>query len=298
MRVPVGDLEIEVDVLGDPSAPPLLMIMGLGAQLVYWPQGLCELLVASGLRVIRYDNRDVGLSSHLPHLGAPNVRRRLVRALVGLRVDSPYSLQDMARDGLGVLDALGIERAHVIGISMGGMIAQCLALLAPKRVLTLTSLSSSPQPINRVKLKALSVLLSTRPRTRDEGIDFGLRMFEALRGPRFPFDQEEHRRVAARAFDRAPPQPGASQRQLSAILAGGSRRTALKTLAVPTLVVHGTADPLIPVSAGRATARAIPNAKLHLIEGLGHHLPPGMWEELQGQLIAHVRDHTPVRAKA
>ena len=274
--------------MGDPSAPPLLLIMGLGAPMILWPEGFCELLVARGYRVIRFDNRDVGLSSGLTQLGVPRVRRLMVRALLGVPGRGPYSLGDMARDARGVLDALGVARAHVVGMSMGGMIAQRFAIDAPERVLSLTSISSTPRPVNFPNPRALGALLAPQPRTRDEAIERMMGVFDALRGQRFAFDEALHRDLAARVYDRAPPIPGGPARQLAAIMTSPARGPELRRLRAPTLVLHGTADPLVPVSAGRLTARLVPGSRLHLVEGMGHHLPPGAWDEVVGELGAHV----------
>lgn len=289
MKIAVGDVSLEVEELGSPSAPPLLLIMGLGSQLVHWPDPFCELLVDAGYRVVRFDNRDVGLSSSMARCGTPSVPSNALRSLCGLPVDAPYTLTDMAHDALGVLDALSIERAHVVGISMGGMIAQTLALLAPERVRTLTSLMSSPRAIFFPKPAALLKLVEPPGVGREAGVRRSLEVFETLRGPRFHFDPELHRALAERVYDRAPAHPGGCPRQLSAILASGSRVRALRGLRLPTLVVHGSADPLIPISAGKATARAIPAARFHRIEGLGHHLPPGVWPELVETVVEHLR---------
>jgi len=293
VQVPVGELSFEVEDLGDPSAPPLLLIMGLGAQLVHWPDPFCQLLVERGFRVIRFDNRDIGLSSGLVHRGFPRVKRLIGRALLGLPRQAPYRIADMARDAIGVLDGLGIERAHVVGASMGGMIAQRVAIDFPERVLSLTSLFSSPRAINLSKPRAIKVLLSPPPRDRASGIQRSMDVFNALRGPRFEFDEDLHRELAALVYDRAAPIQGGAARQLAAIMASPRRDAGLRQLQVPTLVIHGTADPLIPVRAGHLTARLVPGARLHLVEGMGHHLPPGAWEELTREITSHVRAQAP-----
>ncbi|MGE0708561.1 MAG: alpha/beta fold hydrolase [Planctomycetota bacterium] len=288
MQLDVGrGVRLEVEELGDPQGEPLLLIMGLGAQLLHWPTGLCELLAARGLRVIRFDNRDAGLSTPFQAQGTPDLPAAVWRMLVGLPVEAPYDLSDMARDALGVLDGLGIERAHVVGASMGGMIAQTVALQAPERTLSLCSMFSAAQPLFLARPRALRVLLRPAPRTREGAVERTMELFQVLRGTRFPFDVARHRELAEQAYDRAPAVPGAVARQLAAILKSGSRVRALRGLRVPTLCLHGTEDPLIPVGAGRATARAIPGARLHLIEGMGHHLPPGAWEEIAGALAGH-----------
>ncbi len=293
MQVHVGELSFEVEDLGDPSAPPLLLIMGLATQLIHWPDAFCQLLVERGFRVIRFDNRDAGLSSGLVHRGFPRVKRLIGRALLGLPRQAPYRIADMARDAIGVLDGLGIERAHVLGASMGGMIAQRVAIDFPERVLSLTSLFSSPRAINFSKPRALKVLLAPPPRDRVSGIQRTMEVFEALRGPRFEFDRELHLEFAAQIYDRAQPIQGGAARQLAAIMASPRRDAGLRQLRVPTLVLHGTADPLVPVRGGRLTAALVPGARLHLIEGMGHHLPPGAWEELAQEITSHARAHSP-----
>lgn len=293
MQIPVGELSLEVEDLGDPSAPPLLLIMGLGAQLIHWPDAFCQLLVERGFRVIRFDNRDIGLSSGLVHRGFPRVKSLIGRAILGLPRQAPYRIADMAQDAVGVLDGLGIERAHVVGASMGGMIAQRVAIDFPERVSSLTSLFSSPRAINLSQPRAIKVLLAPPPRDRVSGIVRNMEVFDALRGPRFAFDEELHREFAAQIYDRAPPVIGGAARQLAAIMASPRRDAGLRQLRTPTLVLHGTADPLVPVRAGRLTARLVPGARLHLIEGMGHHLPPGAWEELAREITHHARQHTP-----
>lgn len=270
--------------------------MGLGSQLIHWPDPFCDMLAEEGYRVVRFDNRDAGLSTGMAEHGAPSVPNNALRALLGLSVDAPYDLTDMAHDALGVLDALSIERAHVVGISMGGMIAQTLALLAPERVRTLTSLMSSPRAIFLPRPSALLKLVEPAGQGREAGVRRSMEVFETLRGPRFHFDPDLHRMLAERVYDRAPAHPGACPRQLSAILASGSRVRALRSLRLPTLVVHGSADPLIPFSAGKATARAIPAARFHGIAGLGHHLPPGVWPEMVGTILDHLRSPQEVPA--
>lgn len=287
-RACVNGIELEWEACGEPDAPPLVLVMGLGGQLIHWPQTFCELLAARGFRVIRFDNRDSGLSTRLREHGNPNPVPLLLRAVCKLPVPAPYRLSDMARDVVGLLDALGLRAAHVVGVSMGGMIAQVLALEHPHRLLSLTSLMSSPTGLVISRPRAAKVLLSRAQPGREGAIERTMDLFNALRGPRFAFDPEPHRALAARAYDRAPDRDG-FKRQLAAVLAAPNRTVALGSLRVPTLVVHGTADPLIPVKAGKATARAIPAARLHLVEGMGHHLPPGAWEELVSVMSEHAR---------
>ena len=284
-------IELAFEELGDPQGTPLVLVMGLGAQLIHWPDGFCERLAACGYRVIRYDNRDAGLSERLSHLGTPNVGSYVRRALVfGPRaVDPPYLVSDMARDLVGLLDGLGIERAHVVGMSMGGMIAQAAALQAPSRLLSLSSLSSTaggrghlPRP------RALRALIAKPADGEPAAIERGMKLFDALRGPRFEHDVEGCRELARRAYRRSH-FPEGFARQLAAVCGSPNRLPALRRLRLPTLVLHGTADPLIPVGAGKLVAAAVPGARLHLIEGWGHHLPAGVWSELVEVIDEHAR---------
>jgi pimeloyl-ACP methyl ester carboxylesterase len=288
-RLRSNGIELEYEERGNPSDPPLVLVMGLGAQMIHWPEGFCDRLADRGYRVIRFDNRDSGLSSGFEHLGDPNVGRALGRALVfgHQRVPAPYQIGDMARDLLGLLDGLGLDKAHVCGISMGGMIAQSAALRAPERLLSLTSLASTPGGRGYLpKARALKALLSKAEPTPEGAIERGLKIFDALRGPRFEFDADGCAKLAERAYHRAN-RPDGFARQFVAVCGSPSRRRALRQLRVPTLVMHGTADPLIPPAAGKATAEAIPGARLHMIEGMGHHLPSGAWSELVQVISEH-----------
>lgn len=289
-RVHANGIELEYDERGDPQATPLVLVMGLGAQMIHWPEGFCDGLARRGFRVIRFDNRDSGLSTCFDQAGVPQVGQAFTRAfLFGHEaVQAPYRVDDMARDLLGLLDALELERAHVCGISMGGMISQAAALLAPERVLSLTSMSSTPGGRYLPKPRALMALLGKSESNVEAAVERGMRLFDALRGPRFPFDREGCEEIARRAFLRAH-RPQGFARQFVAVCGSPSRGPSLRSLRVPTLVMHGTADPLIPVAAGRATAEAIPGARLHIIPGLGHHLPSGAWPEMLQVISEHAR---------
>jgi len=281
-------VELESESLGDPRDPAVVLVMGLGAQLIHWPTEFCDLLVARGLRVVRFDNRDAGLSTKLEGEGRPPIPRLIVRRVLGRSVEAPYAVDDMAEDLLGLLDALGIERAHLVGASMGGMIAQAAALARPDRVASLVSLMSGTGDLIVSRPRAVRALLAPAAPGREGAIERSMTLFEALRGPRFPLDADACRRIAGLAYDRAY-YPAGFPRQLAAVLAAPSRTRALASLeGLPTLVIHGTADPLVPASAGRATAKAIPGARLHLIEGMGHHLPLGAWPELTTAIAEHV----------
>jgi pimeloyl-ACP methyl ester carboxylesterase len=287
-RAEANGIEIEYESMG--TGEPLLLVMGIGAQLVMWPDGFCRMLADRGFRVIRFDNRDVGLSSKLHDARAPALRTMLLRGIMGLRVEAPYTLSDMADDTAGLLDALDIDRAHVVGVSLGGMIAQTMAIVHPTRLRTLVSIMSHTGSFWRAPAspRALRVLLSPPPRDAAEA---GQRYLEFLRatGSRgFPIDESAARARAARAFERCT-YPRGFIRQLAALVATGDRTAALRFVRTPTLVVHGTDDALIPPSGGKATARAIPGARLRLIQGMGHDLPEGAWPVLADAIAEHAR---------
>ena len=275
-RLRSNGIEIEYESRGE--GPPVVLIMGVGAQLLFWDERFCEMLAARGFRVIRFDNRDTGLSTRLDGAGVPDIRRLIPRFLLGRPLEVPYTLDDMADDVDGLLGGLGLESAHVVGASLGGMVAQTLALRHPGRVRTLTSIMSAPGGRRALlgKPRAILSLLKPPARGRSEAIERHVALFRVIGSPGFPFDEQAHRDLAARAYDRSFYPPGMA-RQMAAVLASGSRRRALAAVRVPTLVIHGSEDPLIPVSGGRATARAIPGARFMLVDGMGHDLPQGVW---------------------
>jgi pimeloyl-ACP methyl ester carboxylesterase len=279
-RIKTGDIEIAYQTLGDPSGPPLLLVMGLGMQLIHWDRELCEELAERGYYVIRFDNRDAGLSTMIDAPVPP-----IVRAMAGFHIDAPYLLRDMANDSFGLLDELGIERAHVMGVSMGGMIGQTMAMERPERVLSLTSIMSTTgeRRAGMPKLRVWSVLMRRAPSQREAFQDYFVRMFRIIGSPGFPQDEPRVRELAAATFDRAH-NPAGTARQLAAILASGDRTPGLRRLRVPTTVIHGRDDPLIPFRGGVATARAIPGAELVAIPGMGHDLPREIWPKLHGAL--------------
>jgi pimeloyl-ACP methyl ester carboxylesterase len=285
----IGDIDIHYESMGE--GPPLLLIMGLGMQMIAWPDELCDLLVEHGLRVIRFDNRDVGLSSKLDRLGKPPLRALVARGAMNLPIRAPYALADMARDAVGLLDALGIERAHVAGASMGGMIAQVMAIEHPRRVRSLTSLMSHPGDLRSklAKPAALRALLAPIPRVRAAAVAHTVEVLRALAGPGFPFEEPVVRALCERAQARSFHPPG-FLRQLAAVVASPSRVSALRKLRTPTLVLHGTHDPLVPPVAARTTARVIPGARLHWIHGMGHGLPSGAWPELAAVIAGHAHE--------
>jgi pimeloyl-ACP methyl ester carboxylesterase len=275
MRVSANGLSIEVDDAGPGRPPPLLLVMGLGMQLLGWHEDLVALLVARGFRVIRFDNRDIGLSEGFDHLGAPNIPLGALRHSLGLPVRSPYSVRDMADDALGVLDALGIVRAHVCGASLGGMIAQHLASAHPERVesLALMMTTTGSRRLPGPTLRARAALLS-RPRgtSLEARIDHSVRVFTTIGSPGFRPDPVWFRRRIAASFERAW-RPSGSPRQLLAVAADGDRTPLLARIVAPTLVIHGRQDPLIPVASGHDLVARIPGATGDFIDGMGHDLP-------------------------
>jgi pimeloyl-ACP methyl ester carboxylesterase len=272
-RAKVGELELVYETIGDPSDTALLLVMGLGMQLIHWDREFCEALAERGFHVIRFDNRDAGLSTKID-APVPNV----MRAMAGLRIRAPYLLSDMADDSFGLLDHLGIDRAHVAGVSMGGMIAQTMAIRRPERVLSLGSMLSTPgdRRVGTPKLRVWSVLMRRAPASRDAYIEYFVRVFRMIGSPGYPVDEKRLREQAAATYDRCH-HPAGTARQLGAVLASGSRTAALRRLDVPTVVIHGRNDPLVPFRAGVATARAIPGAELLAFPGMGHDLPRELW---------------------
>ena len=280
-------VEIAYEIFGVPEGRPLLLIMGLAAQMILWDDDLCAALASRGHRVIRFDNRDVGLSTKCVAAGMPDVAAAMQAALLGQRLDAPYTLWDMAADAVGLLDALGIAAVHVVGASLGGMIAQAMAIAHPTRVLSLTSIMSSTgdRSLPPARPEAAAVLLLPAPTDRAGNIARAVHVFRTIGSPGFPFDEARVRELAARSFDRCF-HPAGAARQLVAILASGSRKEALAAVAVPTLVIHGRDDPLIPVEAGLATARAVRGAELLVVDGMGHDLPRAVWPSIVDRISA------------
>ncbi len=272
---------IEIAYESQGNGPPILAIMGIGASLVHWPDDFISGLAGRGFRVICFDNRDVGLSSKFEAAGVPRVRKLMMKAMVGLSVTAPYTLADMADDAAGLLDALDIGRAHVMGVSMGGMIAQTLAITHPERVASLTSMMSTTGDRRYtvyIKPRAMSILMRPAPHSREESIERNVEFFKTV-GGRIEIDVEDIRLRAARSYDRCF-YPRGFARHLAAVFASGSRRQALTYLDVPTAVIHGNEDPLVPVQCGRATAKLIPGAKLRIVPRMGHYLPRAIWPDI------------------
>lgn len=272
-----GQIKVAYERFGDPEAPPVLLVMGLATQMLGWPDGFCRQLVDHGLHVIRFDNRDVGLSTHLQDGPTPDV----MAALSGDTSSAPYTLSDMAADTVGLLDALDLTSVHVVGASMGGMIAQVVAIEHPRRVRSLTSIMSSTgdRTVGQPTPEALGALLSPPAASREQAIDRTLQIFSVIGSPGFELDEAELRERAGLSYDRAHDPEGIA-RQLVAVLASGDRTAGLRSVNLPALVVHGANDPLVDVSGGRATAQATPDAELLVIEGMGHDLPRALWPEL------------------
>lgn len=286
MRAQSNGIEIEYDTFGSPSDPPMVLVMGLSMQMIAWNDRFCTELAARGFFVVRFDNRDVGLSTHLAHLPPPN----LGAILGGDRSAAPYSLEDMARDTVGLLDALEIETAHVVGLSMGGMIAQNVAIHHAPRVRSLASIMSTTgdPSVGQAQPAALLELLKPSPPERDAYLEYGLGVWRLLASPGFPFDEAATRDLVMRSFDRAYDPMGVA-RQIAAIASSRDRTPALAEVRVPTVVIHGADDPLISVTGGEATARAIPGAKLHVVPGMGHDLPRDVWPRVLDALTTNAR---------
>jgi pimeloyl-ACP methyl ester carboxylesterase len=287
MQVSANGVHIEVDIKGPDDGEPLLMIMGLGMQLIAWPDGLVEQLVAKGFRVIRFDNRDVGLSQSFDGLGVPNIPLAALLHTLRLPVKAPYQLADLARDAVGVLDALGIAKAHVCGASMGGMIAQHLGFAHAQRVksLTLMMTTSGHRSLPKESLKVRRAMLS-RPRPGatpeqkfENVLDHYVRLYGVIGSPGYPPEPSTLRERLARGIKRAF-RPQAVARQLVAIAADAHRAERLLRVSAPTLVIHGEHDALIPVAAAHDLARRIPGSRLEIIPGWGHDLPEALWPKL------------------
>jgi proline iminopeptidase len=285
-------IRIAFDTAGDPKAVPILLVHGLGMQLTAWPDEFVEGLVELGFYVIRFDNRDCGLSTKFEQAGAPNLALAWLKSKLGWRLRSAYRLEDMADDALGVLSALGVARAHVVGVSMGAMIGQILAARHPQRVLSLTSIMSSsgrrglPGPTPQAR-KAL-MRRPADPTDIDSILEQWVTLLRTIGSPSYPTPEKLLRRRVARSLRRSYC-PGGVLRQMMAVAAAGDRSELLRSIAVPTLVIHGAADPLVPLACGLDTAAQIPGARLEVIEGMGHDLPPQLIERLLALIDAHAR---------
>lgn len=290
-QVIANGIQIEYEIFGEKTNPAIVLIAGNGAQLNFWEPDFCELLVKSNLQVIRFDNRDVGLSTKFDAAGIPDMQRIYQEAQEGKPIKTAYTLEDMADDIAGLLDALHIKKAHICGASMGGAIAQVFAYRHPSRIYSLVSImSSTGNPNNpQISKETLAIVTAPPPNGRDAYIDYTLGMWKNLWSKGFPFEEERGRRYCEESYDRSF-YPQGAVRQNAALVANGDRRKHLSLLTVPTLVIHGTADLLFNVEAGKDTARTIPNAKLLLIEGMGHDMPKGTWETIVEAIASQVKD--------
>jgi len=279
-------IDIEYETFGAADAPPLLLIMGLACQMIAWDDEFCGMLAQRGHRVIRFDNRDIGLSTKTN--GDSNVLAAISAAIQGQPFTPPYTLSDMAADTVGLLDALDVRSAHIVGASLGGMIAQTIAIEHPARVRTLTSIMSTTgsRTLPTAKPEVTAVLMTPAPPDREGNIQRAINTFRTIGSPGFPFDEERVRRLAGRSYDRCF-EPTGPARQLIAILAAHDREPALAQLKMPTLVIHGSDDPLIPVEGGRATAKAIPGSELLVVEGMGHDFPRQVWPRIIDAISTH-----------
>lgn len=279
--VDVNGISLCYDTFGDPRHPPILLVMGLATQLIHWDDRFCRQLAEQGYWVIRFDNRDIGRSTHLTGLPVPGLTAMMMGHWLGRLPRPPYRLTDMAEDTLALMDALEIEAAHLVGVSMGGMICQCAALHSPHRVLSLTSIMSTtgdrslPKPTTAMSLKLV------RPMPKDEQgfVRQALDLWQTLHGDVYPFEQERISSLVWRARQRSF-YPAGILRQLAAIMASPDRTAQLARLNLPALIVHGDQDPLVPLQCGIATAKAIPDARLDIIPGMGHTLPMDIWPRL------------------
>jgi pimeloyl-ACP methyl ester carboxylesterase len=280
-----GGIRLCYDTFGDAADPPLLLIMGLGTQMVAWHEDFCAKLVGEGFYVVRFDNRDIGRSTHLDGAPTPTLRQLLMR-----RPPAAYRLEDMAGDTVGLLDALGIDAAHIVGASMGGMIAQMLAATRPERVLSLASIMSTTgsRRVGQPAWRVMPIFLRQAPRERDAFIAHTELLFKTIGSSGIQRDDEELREVAALMYDRGL-DPAGTSRQLAAIIASGNRTPALRRITAPTVVIHGTADRLVRPSGGRATAKAIAGSKLVKVDGMGHDLPRAAWDQIVAAIVSNAQ---------
>ena len=295
LLAPANGIELCYQEMGNVDGEPLLLVMGLATQMLAWDEGFCGLLVDRGFRVVRFDNRDIGRSTKIESAGVPS----RVDMMAGSRATAPYLLRDMARDTTGLMDHLEIESAHLVGASMGGMIAQTVAIRRPERVRSLVSMMSTTgnRWLGLPTWKALGTLFARPGAGREAAIEQAVRTFRTIGSPGYPMDEARFRERAALAYDRSHSRAGVA-RQLHAISASGDRTAALERLRVPATVLHGARDPLIRPAAGRATARAIRDSRLRIFEGMGHDLPRPLWPDFVEEIGAvAARADEPKRSK-
>jgi len=284
-RARAGAVELAYDVFGD-RGRPLVLVMGIGAQRVFWDEALCGQFVAAGFQVARFDHRDIGDSTRLD-APVPDPRRMLVRRMIGARVDAPYTLSDMAADVAGLIEALGWPAAHVVGTSLGGMVGQHLAIEHPRRVRSLISIMSTPGARRYLpEPRALRALFASVPKTAEEAGRHVEQLFATIGSPAWPIDGARLRRIGELAYTRGL-SPRGFLRHFAAVLASGDRAPKLRSVRVPTLVIHGTRDPMFPLRAGRDLARMMPDATWLPIAGMGHDLPSPLWPTLVAAIARH-----------
>jgi pimeloyl-ACP methyl ester carboxylesterase len=288
-RARANGIEIEWDSFGERTGEPILLVMGLGAQMLLWDEEFCQRLADRGHWVVRYDNRDVGLSTWFDAHGVPNPMQLMMDAAKGVKLEVPYSLDDMADDAVGLCDALGLRSTHVVGASMGGMIAQTISYRHPARVKSLVSIMSSTgsPSVPPAKPEVVGRLMMPPPQSRQAAIDQSVETWKVISGKGYPFDENKVRERTGEMYDRAN-HPQGQARQLAAIVAHGDRSPRLAGVRAPTLVIHGEDDPLVPVEGGKHTAASIPGAELLLVPGMGHDLPQPLFGKLVEAISAHV----------
>lgn len=283
----VNGISLCYQTFGEPTHPPLLLVMGLGTQMIHWDERFCEQLSARGFYVIRFDNRDIGKSTHLSKAKVPGLPSVMANQWFGKSLRVPYHLSNMADDALALLDHLNIAQCHVVGVSMGGMIGQCMAIQAPHKILSLTSIMSTtgdqklPKPKKSVVLK----IMQPPPKEHEQYIEYALKLWKLLHGNHYPFDHQRIKKLLNAAKQRSY-SPAGVWRQTCAILATPDRTAKLQQLSLPCLVLHGDIDPLVPVECGMATAKAIPGSTLKILPGMGHTLPEQLWTEMIDSIVA------------
>ena len=284
-------IQIEYETFGNPSSPALLLIMGLGSQLIHWQDEFCQQIADTGYHVIRYDNRDVGLSTKFDGVSMPEIMDKVMALFSGQEIITPYTVEDMANDAIGLLDALNIDKAHICGMSMGGMIAQTFAINNPSRTLSLISIysHSGNREAYLPTQEVMEAMMEPVPEERKQYIDYQLNFFKLVYGTGLPFDVEFHRTVFARTYDRSFC-PEGTGRQYLAIMVQKDRTQELKKLKVPSLIIHGDEDPLVPLAGGKATADAILGAEFMVVKGMGHAIPNlnAYWSDIKDAMINHM----------
>jgi pimeloyl-ACP methyl ester carboxylesterase len=290
---PANGIELAYQEMGDPGGEPLLLVMGLATQMIAWDEEFCSMLADRGFRVVRFDNRDIGRSTKIRSAGVPG----RIDMVIGRRASAPYLLSDMAEDTFGLMDHLGIDSAHVAGASMGGMIVQTMAIEQPRRVRSLVSIMSTTgsRRVGHPSYKTLGLLLGKPPAEREAAVERVVKTFRVIGSPGYPFEEERIRDIAGRSFDRGHSEAGVA-RQLHAITASGDRTPALRKLSLPAEVIHGKSDRLVNPSGGRATAKAIPGARLTMIDGMGHDMPRPLYPTFVEAIAANAA-RAPERAE-